>query len=115
MASTEKVRNVAVAVTLPAVVFFVCVLIGLGPVDAKSITFHPSMSNNNHRVPREIVMPFGDEPALFNDHLQESVTRTRRMDSTSFTLTQGSMTKDSFPTLPANSTSAVSISICILV
>lgn len=61
-------------------------------------------------------MPVSDH-ALFSHDIQDlsPVTRIRRMDSTtSFTLTQGGTMKDSMPSLPTNSTSAVSIPFCLL-
>jgi hypothetical protein len=115
MASTEKKMKRNVVVTLPAALIIgFCLLVGFCQVgvDGKTITFHPSLSNNNnHRAPREVVMPVSDH-ALFSHDIQDlsPVTRIRRMDSTtSFTLTQGGTMKDSIPPLPTNSTSAVSI------
>ena len=114
MASTEKKMRKNVVVMLPAaMVVGFCLLVGFCQVGAaKTITFHPSLSNNNnHRAPREVVMPVSDH-ALFEEDTQDllPVTRNRRMDSTSFTLTQGGTMKDAMPSLPTNSTSAVSIS-----
>lgn len=114
MASTEKTVTLWIyrAITFLSVVALLSDVVKADDVRRKTLTFHPSLQENS-RETRDIVLPvneLGDgQDFSINQHISEHFKDDRVKRQATVLPSQGSSVRGFLPTLPANSTSVVSL------